>query len=476
MKFTSAFGLKLSQAEVDFVDVDLLTDTPLYLCPYAIQIRNDDWSEECGDLIRSFFTSVLDELRANNSQRVNHLLGHLHEPNETRLGQSDGAPRGRGVGADKSFLIGEALRNSQAYQSGLLQDISDAELFIFGVGRDTISDLTTNIIRGKLAKYTEDQCVLHGIQTKPVRSIGPAWDAARQDWVAGIYNLPVFNGRPILLVPKSCVRRRLSLDSQEFYNHYMIEFLQEEYLRAGSALVQTLKNGNQRVTKKSVKQRHPFDKDDFAAFCQKHPDILAAYKKMAGAKGPLELGDFDDAINETILAAALIERLKSIPTGAAHASEYHQVSVAICTFLFYPELSTPIKEYEQHNGRKRVDIKFTNAATEGFFFRLLHMPQTRAHAIFVECKNYTRDVANPELDQLSGRFNLRQGFFGMLLCRTLDDRNKTMESCRDTAKDGRGFMLPLDDSDLIQLLENAQHGKRHLIEKSLDELFDRLVR
>ncbi|WP_157970960.1 hypothetical protein [Pseudogemmobacter bohemicus] len=153
-KFSEHFRLGLTQAELDFVDVELNTDTQLYICPYAIQIRDDDWSATCGDLIRSFFSEVLNQLRADNRRRVDHLLGHLREPNETRLGQSQGRPRGAGVGDDRAALLAGALVRSRAYQTGLLEDISEAELFIHGVGRDTISDLTTNIIRGALAEYT----------------------------------------------------------------------------------------------------------------------------------------------------------------------------------------------------------------------------------------------------------------------------------------------------------------------------------
>jgi hypothetical protein len=101
MKFYSAIGGNLSQAELDFVDVDVTTDNRLYLDPYAIQIRDDEWSASCGDYIRSFFNEVLDALRANNIRRAEHLLGNLHEPNETFLGESTGRPSGRGVGRRK---------------------------------------------------------------------------------------------------------------------------------------------------------------------------------------------------------------------------------------------------------------------------------------------------------------------------------------------------------------------------------------
>lgn len=57
-----------------------------------------------------------------------------------------------------------------------------------------------------------------------------------------------------------------------------------------------------------------------------------------------------------------------------------------------------------HEGRKRVDIKFTNTGERGFFLRIAQSAQTRSISVMIECKNYEKHIANPELDQLSGRF------------------------------------------------------------------------
>lgn len=89
-RLSTFFALSNAEASLDFVDIDLSKDTPLYLDPYAIQIRHDAWSERCGDHIRSFFNELLDVLRAGDTTRATHLLSHLHEPNETHLGVSSG--------------------------------------------------------------------------------------------------------------------------------------------------------------------------------------------------------------------------------------------------------------------------------------------------------------------------------------------------------------------------------------------------
>lgn len=474
-RFSEVFRLNKKQAELDFVDVDLTTDTPLYICPYAIQIRDDEWSSKCGDYIRSFFNELLDVLRDDDIDRAMHLLSNLHEPNETFLGQSKGRPRGRAIGQVKARQLAEAIINSRAFETGLLSDVSDAALYIYGVGRDTISDLTTNVLRGILAEYTAAQCELHDVPTQPVRSIGPIWNLARRDWQATTLNLPVANAEPILLIPKSSVRYRLSVDTQEFYNFHMLEFLQEEYLYAGGALVKTFKDGRRYVTKKSVEERHPFNKDDLAAFVRTHPEVLETYKNLKGARGVLSSEELELFFDEKVFAEALIHRLNEIPTGNASASAYHTLAMGICTFLFHPELTYPVKEHEIHDGRKRVDIKYTNAAERGFFLARMEAAQTRAVNVMMECKNYSEDPGNPEFDQLAQRFGHQRGFLGFLLCRQVEDRERALERCRDTVRDGRGYMMLFEDADLIEFLTFVSAGQRPRIDFALTARFEQLI-
>ncbi|MGO6790752.1 hypothetical protein ACCS70_35255, partial [Rhizobium ruizarguesonis] len=175
--------------------------------------------------------------------------------------------------------------------------------------------------------------------------------------------------------------------------------------------------------------------------------------------------------DEGAFAEALIQGLQAIPAGNDDASRYHHHAMAICTFLFHPQLITPVKEYELHEGRKRLDIRFTNAAETGFFNAMMISPQGRALSIPVECKNYRKEMRNPELDQLAGRFSHHRGFVGLLLCRSMDNRDRIVAGCRDTANDGRGFMLVLEDADLIKMLRFVQNNSRGRIDQLLHERF-----
>jgi hypothetical protein len=107
------------------------------------------------------------------------------------------------------------------------------------------------------------------------------------------------------------------------------------------------------------------------------------------------------------------------------------------------------------------------------FFKWLATHYPAAH-VFVECKNYGREVGNPELDQLSSRFSPTRGEFGLLVCRKFADKNLFMERCRDTAMDGRGFVIPLDDEDLQELAasrtDKSQFFDLHLLQKRFSDL------
>jgi hypothetical protein len=98
----------------------------------------------------------------------------------------------------------------------------------------------------------------------------------------------------------------------------------------------------------------------------------------------------------------------------------------------------------------------------------------RAISVPIECKNYTRKITNPELDQLQGRFGHTRGFFGILVCRSIDDKQRIKAAYRDTALDGRGYMLALDDEDIIEMLGYVREGARKNIDiylqKRLDEI------
>ena len=277
MYFKDYFKLKQKEENLDFVNIPLTTDLPLYIDPYAISIKSGEWYEECNNLIVDFFERVMSAIKKNDDLSAYRLLSKLGEPNETHLGLSAGHPEGSGIGKEQAKILLNKLKNSKAAQTGYLKDLSDCELMIEGIGADKISDITTNIIRGKLIEYTERQCLEYNIPCQDVIS-QYYWSAEEARWVFRNAKLPFFNGNPILLVPKNIVVKTTISSYEKFYNIVMLPYYEDLHISMGSQLVRVLKNGKIKVNKKDLRDIYKCSKAKVNDFIEEKPEQLAKYK------------------------------------------------------------------------------------------------------------------------------------------------------------------------------------------------------
>ncbi len=478
-QFSKIFNINREQAELDFVDISPGEDLPLYLDPYALTTREDTWSKDAHELVLTFFYEVIQSVRHGNKKRGVQLLSHLGEPEETHLGVSKNGNKGRGIGSIQAEEVYETLKDSKAAQSGLLEDLSDLALFIPGIGRDKISDITTNVIRKSLIDYTQAQCLLYSVPTRKVSS-GFYWCSDNRAWKQDFLDLPIYEHQKIILVPKYTVRYQVGVDHSNFRQKFVLEFLQEEHLRADDSLVTALKNHDgslkkKVVYKKTVDSHYPKDKDFLSDFSSAHPEIVDKYKnqlKEKVSKIPDINGQY---FIEADLAKQLKEELSKIPTGNKSSNTYHNFCLSVISFIFFPNLIYPKKEKEINEGRKRIDITYTNGKDNGFFYRISLDKHIKANTIYVECKNYTDDIKNPELDQLIGRFDANMGRLGILMFRKSDNEQILIKRCKDVAKQSHGIILPIDDNFINNCLQLIQDNKREEIDRKVNELYQTVI-
>jgi hypothetical protein len=476
MRVSKYFGLSRQQAELDFVDVPLDTDLPVFVAPGAIRSLGTPWANQCVALLQSFFSAVLDAVKVGDKSRAVDLLASLSERNEFHLGYSSGGSRGHAFGVGSAGSVWNSLLRSKAAKTGVLKDLEDTALLIDGVGPDMISDAVCNIIRGPLIEYTQDMCQYYGIPMKPGIASGPMWDMREEKWISDFVDLPLPQGEKLALVPKSIVRLAGGYDVGEYYQHYLLPELQRQHLIAGSELVQVLKNKTARVTKKSLKKKYGSSKSTVSDLTEKNPKILDKYKKDKDAhpSPPLSnraLAEIENTTNPNL--ADLLDKVLSVPKGKQHATNYERAIERLLSALLYPSLTYPQRQKPINERRKVLDLMYNNNAIEGFFAWLAR--HYTAPYVFIECKNYTEDIKNPELDQLSGRFSPSRGQFGILVCRGVSDRKKMDAMCRDAAKDSRGYMIVLDDSDLKKLVGAFPAMHQDNTKTLLNVRFDQLV-
>ncbi|MDI5922689.1 hypothetical protein QLQ86_18115 [Halomonas sp. LR5S13] len=439
---------------MDFVDIPLDTDLPVFLEPGAIKSLRSPWGNDISSMLQTFFDTVLRLIHSGEHEKAQRLLSSLNERNEFHLGYSSGESRGHGFGSGSAETVWGALSKSNAAVTGLLKDLEDTALLIPGIGTDMISDAVCNIIRGPLIKYTQDMCFYYGVPLTPDVASGPIWNPQQERWDHSLIPLPVTDYGKVILVPKILVRYRLSVQYDEYYRHYILPEMQDEHIKAHSPLVEVLKDGTERVTKKSLIEKYGNDKLAVAEQTKVRPNILQEYKdqKAAQPSNPLTQDQFCELeATQPPDLDPLVTELRSLPTGRDSAAKYEDIIERILSVILYPSLCNPIKQHNIHQGRKRIDITYTNESKTGFFYWLsMHYP---CPLMFVECKNYGKEAGNPEIDQLSGRFSPSRGQVGLLICRNIEDKNLLYQRCIDTAKDRRGYMLVLDDEDIFSLVE-----------------------
>jgi hypothetical protein len=445
---------------LDFVDIRLDTDIPVFVNPLAIRSLKSAWGQKCASLTQEYFSHVLSLVKSGKATQGQLLLSNLRERNEFHLGFSKGASQGRAFGTQSAEWVWAALSNSAAARSGLLKDLEDTCLLIEGIGPDMISDALCNILRAPLIEYTQDMCRYYGIPVTPQVQSGPIWDSRSKSWSSFPVDLPIARKEKFILVPKVLVRYRTDFRYDNYYTHYLLPEMQNEELVAPTGLVRLLKDRTRVVYKKDLRKRYGSTKQSVVEATLKFPEVLKKYKsdKEKDAPPPLRHKDLAEIENTPEPDwDALLTELQAVVPGLKDASAYESVIERILSAAFYPSLCSPTKQDEIHEGRKRIDITHRNEAQRGFFYWLAL--NYTAPLIFVECKNYGREIGNPELDQLSCRFGPSRGKVGILVCRDVLDRALLHTRCADTARDQRGYILVLTDEDIGVLVQEIKSGR-----------------
>lgn len=481
MTISERFGLKRSQYELDFVDVDTDKDIELFLDPYFIAINDFPFAIQSHLSLKSYFACLLNALKEDRINDAEMLFSHLGETNEICLGFSKSTPRGKGMGPSDAIKIFQSLKQSKALQTGIMENIEDFRIFVDNVDKDKTSDMTANIIKKQLIEYTQAQCNLWDIPLTKEVSSGFFWDRQSNSWKNKYTDMLIIDGCKILLVPKRIVSFSKQYTPQKYKQHFVLNFLQDEQLRLNGPLVQQRKDklGTPFVTKKSLREdiekSESINKDWLAQFTAKHPEIFEKFRKETKSKiKPIANNDITFE-NVAELCSFLEKKLLSICTGGETATVYHRTIVGIIELLFYPHLCAPAIEQEIHEGRKRIDITFDNCAETGFFFRLCNTYDIPSPFIMVECKNYTRDIANPELDQISSRFSPNRGKMGIVACRAINNMDVFLARCADTYQDRRGLVIPLVDDDFITLLHYYAENNNTNIDTFLQNRFHKIA-
>jgi hypothetical protein len=232
--FTDFFGVAPQILE-DYgaFNVSLINDLPLFIDPFLLF---DSDKAEYTALHKAIikYVKFLRDVSLDTTISKGH-IGHwflFPEVSQNWLGFSRTGNKGSGLGNDFAFALHRNLHHVfKDFGAETVTRGSHLEKLCLlgnGVGRDHLSDFTTNLIKSHLIEYTQTFARDH-IQPS-LRRVFPvdkvSFDYATRRWKRGQYDLPAFGNDFVLLTPKDIltkdeawINRSDLLDNfQEVYN------------------------------------------------------------------------------------------------------------------------------------------------------------------------------------------------------------------------------------------------------------------
>ncbi|MFZ3137703.1 MAG: hypothetical protein WA126_09985 [Thermodesulfovibrionales bacterium] len=306
-------------------NISLVTDLPLFIDPFLLFNSKKKEYRQLHDDIIKYLRFLKDKSTAGTvSTGLLKSWYHFSEVKENWLGFCASGNTGRGLGKDFARALNDNLRNlftdfgSERVTKG--SHLEKLCLIKDGVGKDTISDFTTNLIKEYLLKYTETFAKKH-IDKSLRREMAVervSFNYETESWQSDGFDLPVFKNKYVLLSPKEILTKDETwINKPDFFRQFdrIPEAIENEQLRA------QINNYFY-----SILPKKPTVKDEHKAallVMQKHPEMIDYYIKYKEEHG-------DEAADKSSLdvidsSAVYIDQFGSLVNLLAQKSAFYSV-------------------------------------------------------------------------------------------------------------------------------------------------------
>ncbi|MBI4698100.1 MAG: hypothetical protein HY758_04125 [Nitrospirae bacterium] len=223
-------------------NISLVTDLPLFIDPFLLFNSKKKEYQQLHDDIIKYLRFLKDKSTAGPvSTGLLKSWCHFSEVKENWLGFCVSGNTGRGLGQDFARALNDNLRNlftdfgSERVTKG--SHLEKLCLIKDGVGKDTISDFTTNLIKEYLLKYTETfakKCVDKSLRREmAVERV--SFNYETESWQSGVFDLPVFENKYVLLSPKEILTKDETwINKPDFFRQFdrIPQAIENDQLRA----------------------------------------------------------------------------------------------------------------------------------------------------------------------------------------------------------------------------------------------------
>lgn len=265
--------------KMDFVNINLSKDNKIFLDPLRIRMGKTELHKLCNKKIEYFISNLLELSKKRKYEKLIEIIENLYERNETRLGYSLQTTYGKSFGENGGKNLVKLLTTNDFISSGKIEDIFDCLMMIPNIGEDKVSDLITTIIFLDLIEYTQSQCDLWKIEMNKVCINKLCWEDNLKKWIKVKTELPIYNNKAIVFVPKSFVSKKYLFSYEKLYRDVIIPlYKQREFDNIGSKFVIKYKNGKKHVLGNELRKEYPCTKYVVMDFIKKYENVYRDYK------------------------------------------------------------------------------------------------------------------------------------------------------------------------------------------------------
>jgi hypothetical protein len=213
--FTDSFGIEPGTLDTyGAFDISLINDLPLFIDPFLLFASQKPEYKRLHENIIDYLKFLRDRSAAGLvSDGLLQAWFMFPELKQTWLGFSLTGNNGRGLGRDFAKALNRNLNvifsnfgEEKITEGSHLEKVC---LVKDGVGRDNISDFTTNLIKKYLLDYTHEFANQH-IAPERTREVSVAkveFDYELEVWLPGTYTLPHAFGDFVVLTPKDMLTK-----------------------------------------------------------------------------------------------------------------------------------------------------------------------------------------------------------------------------------------------------------------------------
>jgi len=324
--FSDFFGVTTEVLEeYGAFNVSLINDLPLFIDPFLLFDSDDEHFKALHEAIIRYVKFLRDVSADQSISRG--LLDHwfrFPEVSQNWLGFSKTGNKGSGLGGDFAAVLQRNLHNVfNNFGAETITRGSHLEKLCLlgdGVGRDHLSDFTTNLIKGYLLDYTQrfarehvDSWLLRRFAVNKVH-----FDYTSRRWSGDQYDLPAFAGDFVILSPKSMLTKDEAwINRSDLLTRFdeIYTAMPDEQLR-GQVDAYFLRRLSEDATEKECREAA-------AATVVQFPQILDYYIKEKEETGPEAHAISSAKVRETEIQ--FIEQIRSLVNDHLSGTAFYEL-------------------------------------------------------------------------------------------------------------------------------------------------------